>query len=85
MPAGPVEHAIRGSIQPGQVLRTPTQRAPFTVSKVDNDGVILLLGRANTLQGLAGTASREWFPLSNLMVGKFPLVVATRWKAIPGR
>jgi hypothetical protein len=39
-----VESAIRESIGPGQVLLTPSRKKPFTIDRVDNDGIVLLLG-----------------------------------------
>ncbi len=41
---GPVQTAVRNSLHPSQVLRTPSQAAPFTVSRIDEVGVVLLLG-----------------------------------------
>ena len=42
---GPVERAVRSAVQPGQVLRTPTRSAPFRVAQIDQDGIVLLLGK----------------------------------------
>lgn len=41
---GPVESAVRRSIPAGTNLKTPAREAPFTVDKLDRDGVVLLLG-----------------------------------------
>ena len=42
---GPVQQAIRTHIHEGQVLHTPTRRAPFKVGRINDMGVVLLLGR----------------------------------------
>lgn len=41
---GPVERSIRRHLVAGAQLRTPARGAPFTVGKVDEDGLVLLLG-----------------------------------------
>jgi len=43
--AGPVERAIRASIEPGGTLYTVSKRAPFVIQAMDEQGVVLLLGR----------------------------------------
>ncbi len=48
MSSGGVEAAIRSRLVQGQTLYTPTQRATFTVSEIDAEGVILLLGQGRT-------------------------------------
>lgn len=50
---GPVEMAVRRAISPGQRLHTPTRRAPFTVERVDSQGVVLLLGKGQWATGLS--------------------------------
>ena len=45
MTRGPVEQAVRPRIHEGQVLHTPTRKAPFKVHRIDSIGVVLLLGR----------------------------------------
>jgi hypothetical protein len=40
-----VEDAIRRSVHPEQELRTPSQGKPFIVSRIDGEGIVLLLGR----------------------------------------
>lgn len=42
---GPVERAVRKSVSSGDVLRTPGQGKPFTVDRVDGQGLVLLLGQ----------------------------------------
>ncbi len=41
---GAVESAVRRSISNGQLLHTPSRHAPFVVAKVDDEGVVILLG-----------------------------------------
>jgi hypothetical protein len=43
--AGPVERAVRASIEPGKTLYTVPKRAPFVIQVIDERGVVLLLGR----------------------------------------
>jgi hypothetical protein len=43
-----VEDAIRSSIQPGEVLPTPTGTATFVVDQLDTDGLSLLFGPKKT-------------------------------------
>ena len=40
-----VESAIRESIHEGQEFLTPRRRQPFVVDRIDNAGVVLLLGK----------------------------------------
>jgi len=42
---GPVEGAIRDRIGQGRELRTPARKAPFVVDRIDQRGVVLLLGK----------------------------------------
>lgn len=59
---GIVERAVRAAIAPGRQLATAGQAAPFVVAKVDEEGIVLLLGatRAYTplrwecLEGVVG-------------------------------
>ena len=44
-PKRSVEQAIRLHVHPGQVLHTPSRKAPFVVERIDSDGVVLLLGK----------------------------------------
>jgi hypothetical protein len=53
MTPGPVETAIRSRIRPGAVLHTPAKGSPFVVERIDNQGIVLLLG-----------AKRAWTRLS---------------------
>lgn len=41
---GPVEHAVRGSVQPGLQLATPGQEKPFEVAECNRGHLVLLLG-----------------------------------------
>lgn len=69
---GPVEQAVRRHVTPGHTLHTPSRRAPFEVSRVDDRGVELLLGRKKaqtrvtwaTLEGVRPyLAGRGWVPI----------------------
>ena len=42
---GPVEHAIRTTLRAPVTLHTVGQRKPFKLSAIDDDGIVLLLGR----------------------------------------
>lgn len=44
MTTGPIERAVRAAVPAGTVLATPAQAAPFTVSIIDDRGLVLLLG-----------------------------------------
>jgi hypothetical protein len=41
---GTVEAAVRAAIAPGEVLTTPSGRAPFTIARYTHDSLVLLLG-----------------------------------------
>ena len=41
---GPVEHAVRANVSAGTVLHTTARYRPFVVDRLDDDGVVLLLG-----------------------------------------
>ena len=43
-----VEAAIRSSVRPGEVLRTPTGTAPFVVAQLGAEGLSLLIGPKRT-------------------------------------
>jgi hypothetical protein len=42
---GPVENAVRASLQEGQELFTPGRGKPFWVDRMDGQGLVLLLGQ----------------------------------------
>ena len=42
---GPVENAVRTHIHEGQELHTPGQQKPFWVDRIDDRGLVLLLGK----------------------------------------
>lgn len=44
-PVGPVQRAVRAHLHGGQRLETPGRSAPFTLERIDQDGIVLLLGR----------------------------------------
>lgn len=52
---GPVERAIRSNLVSGTTLSTPAQGKPFTVSRIDDHGVVLLLGERQTATPLSWT------------------------------
>lgn len=50
---GPVESAVRSRCRSGDRLKTPTGRGEFSIARIDETGVVLLLG-----------AQEAWTPLS---------------------
>ncbi len=71
---GPIEGAIRRSASPGLVLSTPTGRGQFSVARIDDKGVVLLLGRQEAwtplrwlcLEGVADfLAAKDWVPIGS--------------------
>ena len=50
---GPVESAVRSRCRSGDRLKTPTGRGEFSIARIDEKGVVLLLG-----------AQEAWTPLS---------------------
>ena len=48
MTSGPVETAVRAHLREGQVLQTPGQGKPFWVDRIDELGVVLLLGKGRS-------------------------------------
>ncbi len=70
-----IERAVRAHITAGQRLHTPARRAPFSVARVDADGVVLLLGakqawtrlRWDCLEGVAGfLRGRGWVSIGGV-------------------
>lgn len=45
---GPVEAAVRRSIQEGDCLKTPSESEPFWVGKISVEGIVLDLGQKRT-------------------------------------
>lgn len=71
---GPVERAVRGSVTPGDALRTPTGRGVFTVARYTNDALVLLLG-----------AKEAWTPLPWAALEEVPNLLRGRgWVRIGG-
>lgn len=68
---GPVEQAIRTSVEEGAELPTPTGSAQFTVHRLDSRGATLLFGPKRTLRSSHGFAEgvadylkdRTWLPI----------------------
>jgi hypothetical protein len=69
---GPVEQALRSSVEEGAELPTPTGRARFTVQSLDTRGVTLLFGPKRTptffswkcLEGIVDyLAGKSWVPV----------------------
>lgn len=67
--SGPVEKAIRSHILPRQELYTPARKAPFRVSSIDSNGIVLLFGQKGTktritwacLEGVPGfLRGKDW-------------------------
>lgn len=56
---GAVEAAVRGSVPPGDALRTPTSRGVFTIARYTDDGVVLRLGQQKAWTPLRWTALEE--------------------------
>ncbi len=56
---GPVQRAVRGSVTPGDVLRTPTGRGVFTIARYSDDGLVLLLGQHEAWTPLRWVALEE--------------------------
>src|SRR4051812_34083929 len=54
-----VERAVRATTNPGQELRTPTGRGRFTVTELNHDGVVLLLGAKQARTLIPWTALEE--------------------------
>jgi len=42
---GPVQRAVRASLAPGDTLATPVRGAGFVVERIDDVGLVLLLGQ----------------------------------------
>ena len=42
---GAIERAVRSRIKPGDQLHTAAAASPFTVGRIDDSGVVLLLGK----------------------------------------
>jgi hypothetical protein len=71
---GPIERAIRSTIQPPLALETPARSAPFIVDRLTERGIVLLLGekRAYTpitwecLEGIAAfLRGRGWVKIGS--------------------
>jgi hypothetical protein len=69
---GPVERAVRSTLAAGEELVTPAQGAPFVVERMDDAGIVLLLGRGRwparltweCIEGIAPyLAGRGWAPI----------------------
>lgn len=71
---GPIERRIRNTCSPGLVLSTPTGRGQFSIARIDDDGIVLLLGAKEAwtplswewIEGIGKfLASGEWFPIGS--------------------
>jgi len=72
---GPVERAIRGSVAPGETLVTPTGRGQFVVERMDDVGLVLLLGKG-----------RWWTRLTwRCLEGIVPYLARRSWVMIGSR
>lgn len=69
---GPVRQAVEASIRSGDRLTTPARGASFTVARVDEKGIVLLLG-----------ANEAWTPLRwECIEGIVPFLRARGWVEI---
>lgn len=72
---GPVESAVRSRCTTGLVLRTPSGRGQFSIARIDDDGVVLLLG-----------AKEAWTPLSwTCLEGVRDILAGGAWMSIAGK
>jgi hypothetical protein len=72
---GPVRQAIEASVRSGQPLTTPARGAPFTVARVDEKGIVVLLG-----------ANEAWTPLRwECLEGIVPFLHGRGWVEIGSR
>ncbi len=66
---GPVERAIRANLRSGAKLATPTRGKPFTLARIDEPGIVLLLG-----------AKEAWTPLRwECLEGIVPFLTGRGW------
>ncbi len=72
---GPVESAIRDRIGEGQELHTPARKARFVVDRIDERGVVLLLGKGGWPTRLS------W----ECLEGVAPFLSGRGWIVIGGR
>jgi hypothetical protein len=68
-----VESAIRESTIPGQLLLTPSRSKPFTVDRIDNEGVVLLLGRKEAATRLTWACLEGTVPFIRSHGGAVPI------------
>lgn len=72
---GPVERAVRAKIPSGARLATPVQGRPFTVARLDDRGIVLLLG-----------AQEAWTLLKwDCLEGILPFLAGKGWVVIGSR
>jgi hypothetical protein len=73
--AGPVERAIRATIREGEGLQTPIQQAPFSVARLTDESLVLLLGakqastplRWSCLEGVPDfLRGQGWLPIGGV-------------------
>src|SRR4051794_17396313 len=72
---GPVEHAVRAAVTSGTKLGTPVRGTPFTVARLDTNGVVLLLGAQETPTPI------KWTCLEGIV----PFLSSRGWVEIGGR
>jgi hypothetical protein len=66
---GPVERAIRAGVASGTRIETPARGAPFTVARLDDRGMVLLLGQ-----------QEAWTPLTwECLEGVIPFLAGRGW------
>ena len=73
--AGQVQRAIRAAVPSGARLSTPARGAPFVVARVDDRGIVLLLGE-----------QQAWTPLTwDCLEGIVPFLAGKGWVEIGSR
>jgi hypothetical protein len=65
---GTVEWAVRQSLRSEAELVAPGQARLFEVAELDQDGIVLLLARANGVHASPGTRSKDW-PICHRRLG----------------
>lgn len=68
-----VEKAIRQAIRPGQELRTPGQKKPFWIHRVDDQGLVLLLGQGRWATRLSWACWEGTVPFIREHGGEVPI------------
>lgn len=75
---GPVEKAIRKTIQEGEILFTPTQSRPFRIGKISWDGLVLEMGNQRTPTKLTWDCLEGVIPLLVRCVAAYELTALAK-------